>query len=420
MEPVLFSLVPREHLEDVLDNLQKFTGLNIQLLDGTGKLIMSFGRPQDYCARLSELNIFSSEECYKFHRKAGSTAYSIGEAYVFSCHANLNNIAFPLVNGDDLVGNIIIGPFLMDAPDSTLVSSFAESIGISPLYSLELYDDLFLLPIVEPLQVNRLRKLLEHLLSSLLPSERAILHQKQQQMYQQAKISETIHVFKGQTSPTDLKFFYGKEKDLLVKVKTGNIPQAKALLNELIGYALFSEGGVLELVKPRAVELVSLLSRVAMDGGADPDRMYELSASYISRIYSENSTIDICVTLQEVVENFMSAAFYEKDKGNPYIRKALRFMYDNYGEHLDLSRVAEYVGLSPNYFSSLFNDTVGVSFKEHLNRIRVEASKQLLMSTDYDMTDIAVAMGFPDQSYYCKVFKKTTGMSPGKFRNSLN
>ena len=419
MQTVLFSLIPREHIVDVLDNLQKFTGLTIQLLDGSGNLILTFGSPPDYCSRLTEHNVFSAEKCFELHRKAGQHAYSIGEAYVFSCHANLNNIAFPLINDDELIGYIIIGPFLMDRPDCTLVSSFAESLGVSPTRSLELYDDLSALPIIEPQQVNRLRKLLEHLLSSFLPNERAILLQKQKKMHQQAQINETIQAFKGQASPSDLKFFYEKEKDLLVKVKTGNIPQAKALLNELIGYALFSEGGAPEQVKPRAVELVSLLSRVAMDGGAEPDRIYELSGSYISGIYSDSSIIDICITLQEVVENFMNAAFYDKDKGNPYIRKALRFMYDNYGERLELPQVADFVGLSPNYFSSLFHDTVGVSFKEYLNSIRVEASKQLLMSTEYDLADIAAAMGFPDQSYYCKVFKKVTGMSPGKFRNSI-
>ena len=419
MQSALFSYIPREHMEDVLDNLQKFTGLPIQLIDAGGSILMTFGIPPDYCLRLANHNVFSAEKCLELHQKAGQRAYSIGEAYIFSCHANLNNIAFPLVNGDELIGNILIGPFLMDSPDCTLVSSFADSLSVSPTLSLELYDDLSSLKIIEPQQVNRLRKLLEHLLSSLLPSERAILLQKQKKLYQQSRISETIHTFKSQSSPTDLKFLYEREKELLVKVKTGNIPQAKALLNELIGHALFSEGGAIELVKTRAVELVSLLSRVAMDGGADPDRIYELSGSYISGIYSENSFDDICITLQEVVESFMNSAFYDKDKGNLCIRKALRFMYDNYGEHLELAQVADYVGLSPSYFSSLFSEVVGVSFREQLNTIRVEASKQLLTSTEYSMADIAIAMGFPDQSYYCKVFKKITGMSPGKYRNSI-
>ena len=113
----------------------------------------------------------------------------------------------------------------------------------------------------------------------------------------------------------------------------------------------------------------------------------------------------------------MNAMFNETDKGNLYIRKALRFMQDNYGEHLELAKVAEYVGLSPSYFSALFNQIVGVSFREQLCRIRVEESKRLLLQKDYSLVDIALAMGFPDQSYYCKVFKRIVGVTPGKYRS---
>ena len=59
---------------------------------------------------------------------------------------------------------------------------------------------------------------------------------------------------------------------------------------------------------------------------------------------------------------------------------------------------------------------IGVSFREHLCRIRVEASKQLLLNKQYSLADIAVSMGFPDQSYYCKVFKRIVGITPGKHR----
>lgn len=126
--------------------------------------------------------------------------------------------------------------------------------------------------------------------------------------------------------------------------------------------------------------------------------------------------------MQEVLESFMDAMFSEKDKGNPYIRRALRFMSDNYSEHLELAQVAEYVGLSPSYFSTLFRDVVGVTFREHLCRIRVEESKHLLFSKKYSLADIAVSMGFPDQSYYSKVFKQIVGgernrRSPGSHRN---
>lgn len=416
MTTSIFSFVPEARVNAVLSNLQAFTGLAIQLIDSKGSMIMSFGQSTSYCAILKK-KVFDKSECFRLHMKAGKTAQVLGEAYIFACQANLNHIAFPLINSGELLGSVIIGPFLMDQPDSTLVSDLAERYRLPATLSLELYDELKTLVILSPSKVNQLKTLIDHVLSPLLPGERALLLENQQKMSQQARLNETIQVFKEQKFDRSLAAFYKKEQDLLSRVRSGTVTEVKALLNDLIGYVLFSEGGQLESVRVRSIELTTLLSRVAIDGGAQPDNVFYLSSQFIHKLYQQQTLEDICLLMQEVLESFMNAMFNETDKGNLYIRKALRFMQDNYGEHLELAKVAEYVGLSPSYFSALFNQIVGVSFREQLCRIRVEESKRLLLQKDYSLVDIALAMGFPDQSYYCKVFKRIVGVTPGKYRS---
>lgn len=411
----LFSLVSEEKIRDVLSNLQEFTNLAIQLIDSSGTLLMSFGQTTNYCALLKR-KVFDKSECMNAHVKAGERAQALGESYIFTCHAALNHIAFPLINQGDLLGSVIIGPFLMDAPDSTLVGDVADRYNLQTALSLELYDELKGLVILPPTKVNQLKKMVDHLLSPLLPGERALLLQTQEKMSQQARINETIQVYKEQNPGQSLVFFYKKEKELLYKVRSGTVTEVKALLNELIGYVLFSEGGQLESVRVRSIELTTLLSRVAIDGGANTDSIYKLNSQFLSRLYQEHDLDNLCMLMQEVLESFMDTMFNETDKGNPYIRKALRYMNDNYGCHLELAQVAEYVELSPSYFSALFHRVVGVSFREQLCRIRVEESKRLLLSKKYTLADIAISMGFPDQSYYSKVFKRIVGVTPGKYQ----
>lgn len=415
MESGVFSFISRDRVADVLGNLQAFTGLAIQLIDSGGGVLMSFGQSPPYCAVLKD-RIFRRGECAQLHMKAGQHARVLGEAYVFSCHANLNHIAFPLMNRGELLGSVIIGPFLMDAPDSTLVSDLAERRQIGPTLALELYDELGGLEVLPPVRVNQLMKLTDHLLSPLLPGERALLLATRQKMSQQARINETIQIYKEEQPDQSVAYFYQKEKQLLEKLRTGTVQEVKGLLNDLIGYVLFSEGGNLDAVRIRSIELTTLLSRVAIDGGARTDSIFHLDTVFLSQLYREQELEDMCMLMQEVLESFMNAMFYEKDKGNPYIRKALRFMADNYNEHLELARVAEYVGLSPSYFSTMFREVVGIPFREHLCRLRVEESKHLLLSRKYSLADIALSMGFPDQSYYCKVFKRIVGVTPGKYR----
>ena len=412
----IYALIPEERLRAVLGNLQAFTDLAIQLIDHTGSLLLSFGKSTGYCAKLKD-HVFDRKECFLLHRNAGKYAQTIGEAYIFSCHANLNHIAFPLISQDQLLGSVIIGPFLMDTPDSTLVLDLAQRHHLGTELCLELYDELSGLVILPPDRVNQLKQLVEHLLSPLLPGERALLLQTQEKMYQQAQLNETIQRYKEQDLiAASTHFLYHKEKELLAKVRLGNAREVKGLLNELIGYVLFSEGRNVESVRARGVELTILLSRVAMDCGAGTESVFQLNSKFLSSLYREQDLDALCMTLQDVLESFMHAIFYEKDKGNTYIRKALKFIAENYSAHLELTKVAEEVGLSPGYFSVLFREVTGISFREHLNRVRVEESKHLLLSTDYSLADIAIAMGFPDQSYYCKVFKKLVGLTPGKFR----
>ena len=79
--------------------------------------------------------------------------------------------------------------------------------------------------------------------------------------YQQSKISESIQMYKNFTKKEGTTYPYEKEKDLITKVKTGNAKEAKSILNDLLGYVLFSEGNNLDVVKSRAIELSSLCSR---------------------------------------------------------------------------------------------------------------------------------------------------------------
>ena len=416
MEKGIFALIHEDRLRDVLDTLHAFVGLPIQLIDPDGELLLAFGETTGYCSLIRK-NVFRSNECFELHRRAGETAMKLGEAYVFTCHASLNHIAFPLINQGQLLGSILVGPFLMDRPDSTLVIGVAQERNLSPTLCLEMYDELSALQVIEPARVNHLSRLLDHLLSPLLLSERAMMLKKQEKLQQQSRISETIQMYKEQEIPTTQQYIYQKENALLAKVRTGSVQDAKALLNDLLGYVFFTEGGKLEAVRVRAVELTTLLSRVAVEGGAKADSIHELNSKFLTLLNTGRNIDDLCYLLQDVVESFMSAMFNRLDKGNLYIRRALGCMSDRYAEPLTLESVAQEVGLSTSYFSTLFHQVVGVSFREHLCRIRVEESKQMLLNTDDSLTDIALSVGFADQSYFCKVFKRIVGMTPGKYRN---
>jgi YesN/AraC family two-component response regulator len=165
------------------------------------------------------------------------------------------------------------------------------------------------------------------------------------------------------------------------------------------------------------LELCSLLSRAAIEGGATSDSILKVNNQLLTIIPTLNNMDDLCYKLQEAIDAFTDCMFeHIPSKNSEIIKKAIRYISKNYANSLTLELVANQVHLNPTYFSTLFKQSTGSSFKEYLNMVRVEESKRLLSNTDYSLIDIAIATGFEDQSYFTKVFKRYTGLTPKQFR----
>lgn len=105
-------------------------------------------------------------------------------------------------------------------------------------------------------------------------------------------------------------------------------------------------------------------------------------------------------------------------KNRETIKNAVHFITENFAYRITLSDAASEAHLNSAYFSSLFKQSTGISFKEYLNLVRIEESKRLLVTTEFSIIDIAIGIGFEDQSYFSKVFKRYTGMTPKQFRHT--
>ena len=99
------------------------------------------------------------------------------------------------------------------------------------------------------------------------------------------------------------------------------------------------------------------------------------------------------------------------------IQTALDYIHKNFNQPLTLKEVAGIVSLNPAYFSSLFNKTVGSRFVDYLADIRIEHAKKMLLDPQYQIQDIAAAVGYEHHRYFSHVFKKKTSLTPYEFRN---
>ncbi len=105
-----------------------------------------------------------------------------------------------------------------------------------------------------------------------------------------------------------------------------------------------------------------------------------------------------------------------KGKENPLVTEAREYMKENYAKNLTLSDVAEYLQISTGYLSTLMNQTLKCGFTDYLNQIRVDRACCYLEQNFLKNYEIAYKVGFNDEKYFSKVFKKIKGMSPKEYR----
>jgi two-component system response regulator YesN len=123
-------------------------------------------------------------------------------------------------------------------------------------------------------------------------------------------------------------------------------------------------------------------------------------------------------SILEAVINFRESRV--KGKHHTVIEKARQYIATHFADpDISLHSVAAEVNFSPNHFSTVFSQEKGETFIEYLTAVRIEKSKELLMSTQMRSADIAYEVGFGDPHYFSFIFKKTTGMSPREFRSGI-
>ena len=98
------------------------------------------------------------------------------------------------------------------------------------------------------------------------------------------------------------------------------------------------------------------------------------------------------------------------------VKRAVAYMHQNYTRPLARWEISEAIGASENYFSRLFNQELGLSPWEYLNRFRVCQAKELFRRTQGSVKSIAGQVGFKDPKYFSRVFRKQTDLSPSEFR----
>lgn len=99
------------------------------------------------------------------------------------------------------------------------------------------------------------------------------------------------------------------------------------------------------------------------------------------------------------------------------VNKAVLYFDRHYQTNVSRWKLASSVHVSEDYLTRVFHKDMGISPWEYLSRLRIARSCELLRSSARSIQEIAQMVGFSDQAYYCRVFRKITGRTPSKYRS---
>lgn len=102
--------------------------------------------------------------------------------------------------------------------------------------------------------------------------------------------------------------------------------------------------------------------------------------------------------------------------GNPKLSAVIGFLQENFRRDISLGDAADFAGVTPNYLSKIFLQSGLGSFTTVLNEIRVSCAKTLLHDFSYTVYRVGEQVGFQNATYFIRVFKKHTGVTPNEYR----
>ncbi|NBD27552.1 response regulator transcription factor [Paenibacillus glycinis] len=102
--------------------------------------------------------------------------------------------------------------------------------------------------------------------------------------------------------------------------------------------------------------------------------------------------------------------------GNANMKRLLDYIHAHYAEPLNLTEMAKHFHFNPSYLSSYFSSHHNEGFVDYVHRVRLEKAEELLRAGEASISEISGMVGYSDHSYFCKVFKKHTGLSPSRYR----
>lgn len=416
-KPQLMKALDKGKFGRVESTFRKHFQMGLETSNASGRVIKdlcsSDCHPQ-FC-RLVRGSPTGLKKCNAERKRSLEIAIETGQSYICICHAGIVLVCVPVMDRDKPLGGIYFGKCLWQPVSKALISDIQHRIKGLRIDTKRLKAAINKLGVIPGRRIQRAAEFLFDLLYEVGGFDPRVIRWRRYQSEQQAEIGEFILLKKK--LGTDWRYPLESERELIGKVKIGDRTGAREILNSILGTILFHNPGELGVLKARILELLSILSRSAVEGGVDINVMLERNLAYVGRMTELDTQEDLCAWVSLALNEFIEMVYSSQDARKvTQIQPAINYIDANYDKPITLTEIAKVCHLSVSRLAHVFKEQMGITIVDYLTSVRIERAKQLLLATDQNCTEICFEVGYNNQSYFTRTFKDLVGMTPRQFR----
>ena len=355
----------------------------------------------------------------------GSIACGTGDdydTYLLSDSFQLNYIAAPISENGVKLGAVFVGPFLMEEPSSVMIDNVIlnRSLPVSLRSVLKQYYRS--ITILSKFKVDVVIESLFSLIQTMpyLPARDPNVKDDHFPLTQKSNILPGPIQQDADRYLDMIRKRYENENELMRAVANGNYRTTQKVLDQYGSLPLFLNrvpNDPLRSYKNVSFVFNTLLRKAAENGGVHPIYIDSVSGKFAVNIEKAASMQQMTALNKEMIFEYCELVNdYSLKKYSRFIRSVIEYIRLNLDKNLSLEVLAQATESSPTSVSKKFKAETGESITDFINGIRIREAVKLMRNDNYNISDIALKVGFSDVNYFTKVFKKLNAVTPTEYR----
>lgn len=346
-------------------------------------------------------------DCRRVVTRAGQQAAKFAGKHAFFCNSGFIHFVTPIRLLNEHIATFVGGPVQICDREELLVDTVMNKLSIDPIYRKEAVKRIVDVPNVMPYKVGKAMDIMAAISSHI------------------ARIGDSY--VREDSLAGDHNFWTNLqlENRLIEGLEREDMQRTTATIQEIAktvqAHFIRDIHGEFKSGKDVLLSHIIKLALLYVDHHLSNymDVEYDLGLRYIALVQNAEDPSQLQTYMDEFNQEFIDKVFRkEKIVHSAVINKVIDYINHNYMNKITLENTAEFAYLSSSYLSKIFKEEVGCNFNTYLNKLRIEKAKKLLTDDNINIVEVSNLVGYEDQSYFSKVFRRITGTTPKKYKDN--